>query len=88
MAGKLVPDPFVFAKNSAQPPLENEIFKVIYVITCNMLCNNKAIKISLNQHVDLFRFLFTEDSLKIEKGLELVSKQHFSQKFLIKSFIL
>ena len=32
--------------------------------------------------------LFTEDSLKIKKGLELVSRPHFSWDFLIKSFLL
>ena len=32
---------------------------------------SKVIKISPNQHADLLRFLFTEDSLKIKKGLEL-----------------
>ena len=29
-----------------------------------------------------------QDSLKIKKGLELVSRPHFSQEFLIKNFIL
>ena len=33
---------------------------------------------------DNLRFVFTEDSLKIKKGLELVSKPHFSYNFLIK----
>ena len=36
------------------------------------MCNSKTIKICPNQHADLLRFLFTEDSLKIEKGVELV----------------
>ena len=31
-----------------------------------------------NQPADLLRFLFTEVSLKIKKGLELVSRPHFS----------
>ena len=34
------------------------------------------------------QILFTEDSLKIKKGLELVSRPHFSYNFLIKNFIL
>ena len=38
------------------------------------------------QHTDLPRFLFTEDPLKIKKGLELVYRPHFSWKFLIKKF--
>ena len=42
------------------------------------MCNSKAIKICPNQHADLHRILFTEDSLKIKKGLELVSRPHFS----------
>ena len=41
-----------------------------------------------NQHADLLRFLFTEDSLEIKKGLELVSGTNFSQNFLTKNFIL
>ena len=34
----------------------------------------------------LLRFLFTEDSLKIKMGLELVSRPYFSYNFLIKNF--
>ena len=41
------------------------------------MCNSKAIKICPNQHADLFGILFTKDSLKIKKGLELVSRPHF-----------
>ena len=41
-------------------------------------CNSKTIKICPNQHADLFRFLFKEDSLKIKKDLELVSSPHFT----------
>ena len=52
---------------------------------CN---NNKAIEICPNQHRALLRILFTEDSLKIKKGLELVSRPDFSYHFLIKNFIL
>ena len=36
-----------------------------------------------NQHTDFLRYLFAKDSLKIKKGLELVSRPHFSYKFLI-----
>ena len=42
-----------------------------------------TIKICPNQHADLVRFIFTEDPLKIEKGLELVSGPHFSKNFSI-----
>ena len=52
------------------------------------MCNSKAIEISPNQHAGLLRFLFTENSLKIKKGLELVCRPHFSQNFLIKKLTL
>ena len=52
------------------------------------MCNTKAIEICPNQHADLLEILFTEDSLKIKKGLELVSRPHFSYNFLIKKCIL
>ena len=42
------------------------------------MCNSKAIEICFNQHADLFRILFIEDYLKTKKGLELVSRPHFS----------
>ena len=41
-------------------------------------------KICPNQHAELLGMLFIEDSLKIKKGLELVSRPHFSYNFLIK----
>ena len=50
--------------------------------------NSKAIKISPNQHAGLLRFLFTEHSLKIKKGRELVSRPHFSYSFLIEILFL
>ena len=50
--------------------------------------NGKVIEISPNHHVGLLRFLFTEDSLKIKKGLELVSRPHFPYNFMIKKVIL
>ena len=50
--------------------------------------NSKTIKICQNQHAHLLKFLFTDDSLKIEKGLELVSRPHFSLTFLKKNFLL
>ena len=46
------------------------------------------IKICPNQHTDLHRIFFTEDSLKIQKSLEVVSRPHFSYNFLIKKIIL
>ena len=39
-----------------------------------------------NQFVDLLRFLFTGDSLKIKESLELLSIPQFSENFLIKIF--
>ena len=48
------------------------------------MCNSKAVEICPNRHADLLRFLFTEDYLKIKKGLKLVSWPHFSHNFLIK----
>ena len=48
--------------------MENEVFEAIYlyyIIKFNII----AIKISPDQHAGLLRFLFTEDSLKIKKGL-------------------
>ena len=48
----------------------------------------KPIKICPNQHIDLFRFHFTEDSLKIKKGLEIVSRSHFLLNFLIELLLL
>ena len=44
----------------------------------------KAIKICPNQHAELLGILFPEDSLKIKKGLELVSGPYYSYNFLIK----
>ena len=38
----------------------------------------RTIKIYPNQHTEFHRFLSTEDSLKIKKGLELVPRSHFS----------
>ena len=52
------------------------------------MCNSKNIEICPNQHADLLGILFTEDSLKIKKGLELVSRPNVSYNFLIKKFIL
>ena len=84
-AWKLVPGLFVFAKNLAQPLLENEIFEAIYLY---QICNSKAVEISPNQHAGLFRFLFIEDSLKTKQSLELVSRPHFSYNFLMKKLLL
>ena len=47
------------------------------------MCNSKAIKISPNQHAGLLTFLFTEDSLKITKGLELVFLEFFDKNFYL-----
>ena len=63
--------------------MENKIFEESYLYLY-YICNSKTIKICPNQHADLLRFLFTEDSLKIEKGVELVL-HFFDKKF---SFII
>ena len=52
------------------------------------MCNSKATEICPNQLADLLGILFTEDSLKIKNGLELVSGPHFSCNFLIEKIIL
>ena len=49
------------------------------------MCISKTIKICPNQDTDLLRFLFKEGSLKIKKGLELVSRPHFSYNFFFKN---
>ena len=56
-------------------------FEVSYLY---QICNSKTIKICPNRHADLLRFLFTEDSLKTRKGLELIS----GNNFLVKGFLL
>ena len=48
----------------------------------------KTIKMCPNQQTHRLRFLFIESSLKIKKGLELVSWPYFSQNFLIQNFLL
>ena len=60
-----------------------ETFEAIYLF---YICNSKATKISPDQHSDFHRFLFTEDSLKIKKSLELatVSKPHCLYNFFDK----
>ena len=48
----------------------------------------KLSKFYPNQYTNLLRFLFTEDFLKIKKGLELVFRPHFSYNFFKKNFLL
>ena len=69
---------FCVCKELSTASIGNEIFEVNYLY---QICNSKAIEICSNQHADLLRSLFTEDSLKIKKGLELVSRPHFSYNF-------
>ena len=77
--------PFCVCKEKHNLYWKNKTFETTYVY---QICISKTIKICPNQHTDLLRFLFTEDSLGIKKGLELVFRQHFSYKFLIKTFLL
>ena len=67
----------MFAKNEAYLLLENEIFEggSLYYI-----CNSKSIKIYPNQHADLHRIFFTEDSLKIKKDLQAIFFEEFLDK--------
>ena len=46
------------------------------------ICTSKTSKIWPNQYMNFLRFHFMEDFLKIKKGLELVSRPHFSLIFL------
>ena len=41
-----------------------------------------------NQHASLLRFLFTEDSFKMKKDLELISRSQFLKNFSMKIFLL
>ena len=41
------------------------------------------VKVFPNQHAELFEFLVIEDSLKIKKGVELVSRPDFLYNFSI-----
>ena len=75
----------IYKRKNFIKKLENEVFESSYLY---WICNSKAIEICPNQHADLLRIDFTEDSLKIKKGPELVSRPYFSQNFLIKNFIL
>ena len=55
-------------------------------LVCKKLSSNSIGK--GNQQVDLLRLIFREDSLKIKKVLELVSRPHFPYNFLIEIFLL
>ena len=77
----------MFAKNLAQPLLENEIFKASYLY---YICNSKSIRTCPNQHTALYTALklrFTEDSVKIIKRLELVSRLQFHYQTVFASRI-
>ena len=63
--------------------MTNKFFKANYLFE---ICSNKTIKICTNQYTNFLTFLFTEDSLKIKKCLELLSRPSFSHNFLIKTF--
>ena len=69
---------FCVCKELSKRKLENETFKVSYLY---WICNGKAFEICPNQHADPLRIVFTEDSLKIEKGLGVVSRSHISKNF-------
>ena len=67
--------PFFVCKELSKLLLENENFEARHLY---WVCNSKAFEICQNQHADLLRIFFTEDSWKIKKGLELVFRRHFS----------
>ena len=74
----------MFGKNEAQLLLENGIFEA----SCSYwTCNIKAIAICPNQQADPLTIVFSDDSFKIKKGLELVSKSYFSQNFSMKNLL-
>ena len=59
-------------------------FCVCRELSTTSIGSRKAIKICPKQHAVLLRILFTGDSVKIKKGLGLVSRPHFSYNFFIK----
>ena len=66
--------------------MENEIFEEIYLY---LICSSKAIKISLNQHAGLLRFLFAAVPLKVKKnGVEVVSRPLFYRIFFFNYFVM
>ena len=67
----------MFSKNEAFILLVYEIFEGSYL---HQICNSKSITICPNQHADLHRIFFREDSLKIKKGLELFFVEFFDRK--------
>ena len=84
---KLVPDPLCLKTSKHNLFWKMKFLKqATYIRYVFMIC--KAIKIYSNRNAVILWFFFTEDSLKIKKGLELLSRSHFSQNFLIKIFLL
>ena len=71
---KLVLSPFVFPKNEAHS-LENEFLKQATYIRHVIAKLSKFVQISIEATLDSF---LQKDSLKIKKGLELVSRSHVS----------
>ena len=70
----------MFAKNEAQSRSEIETFEASSLYK---IYNSETIKIYPIHHKNLLRFVFTEDFLKINKGLKLVCRSHFSYNILI-----
>ena len=82
LAWKLVPAPFVFTKNKPQPLSEKKTFEAGCLYRHVLAKLSKFVRISTRPP----QIPFTEDSLKIKMGLELVSRPYFSYNFLIKNF--
>ena len=70
--------PFCVCKGLSTTSLENETFEASYLY---LICFRKTINIYPNQNTNLLRFLFTEDSLEIKKGLKLVPGLIFQRIF-------
>ena len=74
-----VPGPFVFTKNLVQLHWKMKFLKQATYIRYILAKLSKPVQIT--KHTS--SYFFTEDYLKIKKGLELVSNPYFLQNFLI-----
>ena len=74
-ARKLVPDLFFLQRIKHSLYWKMKFLSKLLILD---MCISKTVNSCPNQHTNLRRFLFTEDSLKIQKSLELVYRPHFS----------
>ena len=75
--------PFYVCKELSTTSIGNEIFGASYLY---WICNSKAFEICSNQYADFLRIIFTGDSLKIKKGLEISFQATFFIEFFDKKF--